>query len=71
MLPIYNLRVTLRLDGRQVRDAWLAPGGEPLRWTQDGGQATIKVPDLSLYRMLLVSYDHEWNHTDERIDCTG
>ena len=56
VLPIYDLRVTIRLDGRQVRDARLAPGGEPLSCTQEDDQATVEVPELSLYRMLLVSY---------------
>lgn len=58
VLPIYDLRVTLRMDGRQVRDARLAPGGEPLRCTQEDEQATVEVPELPLYRMLLVSYDY-------------
>ena len=56
VLPIHHLRVTLRLDGRQVRDARLAPGNEPLPCTQKNDQATVEVPDLSLYRILLVSY---------------
>ena len=56
VLPIYDLRVTIRLDGRQVRDARLAPGGEPLSCTQEDDQATVEVPKLPLYRMLLVSY---------------
>ena len=48
--------MTLRLDGRQVGAARLAPGGELLRYTQKHDQATVEVPDLSLYRMLLVYY---------------
>ena len=56
VLPIFHLRVTLRMDGRQVRDARLAPGGEPLPCTQKDDQATVEIPELPLYRMLLVSY---------------
>ena len=56
VLPIYHLRVTLHMDGRQAQDARLAPGGEPLPCTQTDDQATVEIPELPLYRMLLVAY---------------
>ena len=56
ILPVYDLRVTLRLDGRQVRGARLAVNAEPLTWEQDAGRVTVEVPELALYQMLILLY---------------
>ena len=52
VLPIHHLRVTLAMDGRQVRDARLAPGRRAAALHPEGqdDQATVECPPEILLR---------------------
>ena len=56
VLPVFDLKVRIRLDGRKIRDVRLAPDSGPLPWKTEDGHTTIAVPKLEVFQMILVAY---------------
>ena len=45
-LEMSDFTVSFRLDGQTPKKAYLAPSGQELRFTSDGKYATVKIPHI-------------------------
>ncbi len=53
-IVVSDVQVRLRSDGRDVRKVSLAPQGDPLQFTQAGGEVRFVVPRVNGYQLVVV-----------------
>ncbi len=56
-VPVFNVAVRLRLDGRRAERALLLPDEVPLTIAMKGDYAEVIVPELRIFEMLALDYD--------------
>lgn len=57
-VPLRNVSIRLRNDGRQVGKMFRAPNGEPLEFKDHAGHVDILLPEFNGYTVLVAEDDH-------------
>jgi len=55
-IPIFDLQVKVRLDGRKVKRIARLPGGETIEFSQENDRVAFSVPRLDTYGMYAIEY---------------
>lgn len=56
-VPVHDVTVSVRLDGKKVVNAKLLPDGSELTIEVKDGYAVVKVPNLDIFHMFMLSYE--------------
>jgi hypothetical protein len=55
-IPVFDLRMRIRTDGRRIREVSRVPDSESVEFTDSGGVVEFTVPRLDTYEMYTVGY---------------
>jgi len=56
LVPVYNIQVSVRMDGKKAVKAHLMPDMQEMELKSDENYATITIPKLEVFNMVLLDY---------------
>jgi len=65
VLPVHDLTLTLRPEGRAVKRAWLPLSGTDLETQAGDGAVLVRIPRVHVHEIAVIEFDAAWEEASQ------